>query len=847
MNQIIIRVVGGFLASFFLVANCFAFKVDTHVWVAQQVLNDLQDGKLTFSVDGSAIVIVPPASAVNALKNNPGAYRSGSLGPDAYPDILVGQTIVHPGAPNINGGWKTDQWLKQVLEDAQSSGNGTQLAFAYGYLSHAAADVWAHTYVNEYAGDIFSMLDGELTVERRHVLLESLISKSTPVLKDQNNAVVGNYYDPAIYAADNSAVRNALIYNPNVASQYWLQTTGNHLALISKLRGKLVKIEDHLNRPNFYLTTEAQQAAEKLGLPTALSNAVGQVANAADQVNNSVNADNLTTLNRQLADKASLILGAGNSYANQSLDAANQVNNATLNLASKLAALDTHLKNVVYTTVEKQVCSWKWKLFTGDFLSCSIVKETYEAQSWIDKKIGLQAQVDATRNALNQSVATLKTVNNALLGAAISEVNRQTSVLNGVLTLYNQNININPLKAAVASWKAGTDEAMADYIRTSGVVIRESIKPNGELLAPLNQWLDCQLPKVTGLPRKGVDLVCQGRNTYNQVMNELNQLTTAIAKVDPGMRLYLELKAEVEQSLRDAVDSQLRNAAEQIVGKEAVAFINSLKEEPTDAALRAAFTSPANKNLMLIPDAYTRARAEMYLQSDGKFDPIRFAPAYNAVVMAKLSLLDNAGQNELAKKLVAFSNWKSNAGCYPGGYCPFSSFDYAMSVGWQTITFPSGNLCFENNILFSAVKSIDGDHQWREFAPPYPRQGSFDLAKAVTDRNYGYGASDGVNKGFCYWRADARTPVFRKLFKGPLIAGLENPSAFNLPSLLSVTYPYSLVLPAGTGFSASLNSFPDKCQTTKFIGYAGPGSFLWETSKDYCDKFSTAGGVIVVY
>ena len=31
-----------------------------------------------------------------------------------------------------------------------------ELAFAYGYMLHAAMDTWAHSYVNAYSGDIFS-------------------------------------------------------------------------------------------------------------------------------------------------------------------------------------------------------------------------------------------------------------------------------------------------------------------------------------------------------------------------------------------------------------------------------------------------------------------------------------------------------------------------------------------------------------------------------------------------------------------------------------------------------------------------------------------------------------------
>jgi hypothetical protein len=88
-----------------------AWSLKTHVWIAQQVLNDAADGQLTIA--GGTYAIPPPV--LNALRLHPDRYRMGSLGPDVFPDPVVGQMTTHPG---VGGGWQTDDWLKHLLTTA---------------------------------------------------------------------------------------------------------------------------------------------------------------------------------------------------------------------------------------------------------------------------------------------------------------------------------------------------------------------------------------------------------------------------------------------------------------------------------------------------------------------------------------------------------------------------------------------------------------------------------------------------------------------------------------------------------------------------------------------------------
>ena len=83
---------------------------------------------------------------VHALQQKRASYNAGVVGPDGYPDLVMGQSVIHPA--------NTGLWLQHVLNKgwaAQSDPRYTEdekleiLAFSYGYLTHAAGrHVGAH-------------------------------------------------------------------------------------------------------------------------------------------------------------------------------------------------------------------------------------------------------------------------------------------------------------------------------------------------------------------------------------------------------------------------------------------------------------------------------------------------------------------------------------------------------------------------------------------------------------------------------------------------------------------------------------------------------------------------------
>jgi hypothetical protein len=153
-----------------LVPNAYAWKPTMHVFLADEALKDaLDDGKVSINrVDYNSGQVLEKLGdyaisprILQALRSNPLQYRAGVLGPDAYPDILTGQQVIHPDGRDtgINGG--SDAWLQHLWDQAFQSNSNNQKAFVIGFLTHAAGDMYAHTFINNFAGAPFAILPPE--------------------------------------------------------------------------------------------------------------------------------------------------------------------------------------------------------------------------------------------------------------------------------------------------------------------------------------------------------------------------------------------------------------------------------------------------------------------------------------------------------------------------------------------------------------------------------------------------------------------------------------------------------------------------------------------------------------
>ena len=164
--------------------GAFAFSPYTHNWSANIAYADaVDDGMLT--INGLTYALRP--EVVEALRNWPQFYNAGVVGPDGFPDVTYGQAAIHPE--------KTGLWFKHILSEAwaaQSDASynadekGQILAFAHGFATHGAGDMWAHTIVNEFSKGVFPPIPEVLAAipnaetAIRHLILDLVFGDATP-------------------------------------------------------------------------------------------------------------------------------------------------------------------------------------------------------------------------------------------------------------------------------------------------------------------------------------------------------------------------------------------------------------------------------------------------------------------------------------------------------------------------------------------------------------------------------------------------------------------------------------------------------------------------------------------
>src|ERR1044071_2775129 len=126
--------------------TAYAWKPYTHNKTALQAYQDaVDDGTVT--ILGRTYAIAP--EVVTALRNWPQFYNAGVIGPDGFPDLTYGQSVIHPGAI-VSGKPRTGAWLEHVLRSAVAAQSDASLsvaekqqilAFAFGFLTHGAGDM----------------------------------------------------------------------------------------------------------------------------------------------------------------------------------------------------------------------------------------------------------------------------------------------------------------------------------------------------------------------------------------------------------------------------------------------------------------------------------------------------------------------------------------------------------------------------------------------------------------------------------------------------------------------------------------------------------------------------------
>ncbi len=252
------------------VTTCsLAWEPTTHVYLAEIAINealtspdnkvtlyatDYLTGKILRDAAGNRIIFgryEVNADMLRAIRANRQTYFAGVCGPDAFPDMMTGQEMIHPAGkitpfqnrviggpdssmPDINRdlpsgpeGPGANKWLTHIYNCAfnQAPDGSTRYntdenkAFVAGFLAHAAGDMFGHTFINYFTGAPFNFrgANGFSGNAVKHVLTEQYVLSKTPALLDVND------YDIKLAGGAPNFIYDNMIRND---STWYLKGTG---------------------------------------------------------------------------------------------------------------------------------------------------------------------------------------------------------------------------------------------------------------------------------------------------------------------------------------------------------------------------------------------------------------------------------------------------------------------------------------------------------------------------------------------------------------------------------------------------------------------------------------------
>ena len=149
----------------------------THIYMANLIADEIKKfGKLTLPGIGS---YKPPDDVIDAINSYPAAFRAGAVGPDCYPDMLFGQTVIHS---ENSGEWITRLFKEYGRLPSNYPDKKKCYAFVLGFMMHYAGDMYGHHYVNNWAKGWWEYSDDDkkMKIIARHVLIERYMDQKVP-------------------------------------------------------------------------------------------------------------------------------------------------------------------------------------------------------------------------------------------------------------------------------------------------------------------------------------------------------------------------------------------------------------------------------------------------------------------------------------------------------------------------------------------------------------------------------------------------------------------------------------------------------------------------------------------
>lgn len=529
---------------------------------------------------------------VEALTDHPEFYNAGTIGPDGFPDIIFGQSIIHPE--------NTGAWLRHLHDHAwaaQSDSSYTAeeksqiLAFTYGYLTHAAGDVWAHTLVNDFSDGIFPAVKEIATdveaakIALRHIIVEGYIGAATAGFDsdpERGPAPFGDTSDDSTpgleFDAPHRFIYETLI-NPGANTP--AADRGVHLDLFIELRNAIEnQVDKESSKPLDELVSAYNDSVDNLAIVLSDADAALAACNIAVHLAALIpgspdNANCLTALEK-------LGISSVDSFE-AAVSGAEKTATASVNKAFDLLA-------------DGYFSEWVEDIDTG-------------LEHW--NELGLattNAMFDpqATRDVQNKICRFEGTENSLIREQCESEV----TIADVLLDQSDDFIN------AYLISMLGAPDAVGG--------LREAL---AELSGPLDLILG-----ALGLPLNPI------KETDAQIDEFAKNLV--LQMVEDRFGIDIEQVKEFVTHPTYWINAESQQVTIPGLGTQSIEFFSADSHERLDEIMGL----PPDHH---VPSNFPEPGASTRLADDSLFDPEKFAPFKNSVVTAKLLLLDSKGLNSV--------------------------------------------------------------------------------------------------------------------------------------------------------------------------------------------------------
>ncbi len=754
-----------------------AFGLNTHLWIAQQIIDDLDDNCRTqIGLEKARL----PKDVCQSIRDYPDHFLAGAIGPDGFPDIIAGQTVVHPGVEN---GWKTSDWLNHLYQKASS---GKELAFAAGYLVHAASDTFAHTYVNNYAGDEFVLAD-ERRVEIRHFVLEKYIDTRLP----QSEVNVEDLKVPTKFLRDN------LIYNKSAAvnsarsgialhipAMYTVKESVGQMAdavddledSIAPIIAALIPIEAQFEIDIRDLKVdlgflkealklqEGKLAEEKKALDAAkqsLDGAIDDLEHNANHIqshrNSVINAENKIGQIRNSADQARSSIGRLKDKVD---DLVSEIEDTLCGLSPvcreglKDLKRDRDRAKRKLREARDNINNEATRVAAQTAIKIEATRQQAEAEAL---KVGFEDSRKAARAAydlastkyqaeLDLTVNSRKAVADAEVAIAVAQ--EQLAELQfGKGDLEKLLAHLDLISGPLKNWETGVDKASEAFIDTSLVVAKKMATGEEGAVGEYVEWFGCHGVAFMGIPHQLGEASCFARDSLAQIQKDFDAfvINSHPEPIKSVMQDFADLKEEFRGNLTREVETAGIELAKFASPDGTTGDFIELIVRPeyaTKSKLNEVFRSAADadgKKLLKFENVSDEIHKDIGLANDA-LNPERFKALNYAVKFSQLSLLSQAGLERFVWKMGGPSN---NLGNFQNGK--------------------------RQSILLESLRSIDGNHQWQPYGLPYPRSSGDAEPVKASERNFGWGPLDSDRKGLSLFIDEGlRRSVFLSLFPDPM-------------------------------------------------------------------------------